>query len=54
MKKSRSIHKNALQIGILGCMAERLKTQLLEKEQCIDVGKLNSNLKLYINIIMQY
>lgn len=26
-------------IGVLGCMAERLKTQLLEKEQIVDVGK---------------
>lgn len=25
------------QIGVLGCMAERLKTQLLEKEKCVDV-----------------
>lgn len=25
------------QVGILGCMAERLKTQLLEKERSVDV-----------------
>lgn len=39
MKRNRSIKKKGgpLQIGILGCMAERLKTQLLEKEQWVDV-----------------
>lgn len=26
-----------LKIGVLGCMAERLKTQLVEKEKCVDV-----------------
>lgn len=26
-----------LQVGVLGCMAERLKTQLLEKEKTVDV-----------------
>lgn len=39
MKKKRSVKKGPLQIGILGCMAERLKTKLLEKEQLVDVGK---------------
>lgn len=44
MKKKRSSKKGPLQIGILGCMAERLKTKLLEKEQLVDVGELtNSN-----------
>ena len=40
MKKKRSAKKGVFQIGILGCMAERLKTQLLEKEQLVDVGKI--------------
>lgn len=40
MKKKRSPNKGAFQIGILGCMAERLKTKLLEKEQLVDVGEL--------------
>lgn len=31
------------QVGVLGCMAERLKTQLLEKEQSVDIGKLSYN-----------
>lgn len=31
-KKSRG-----LQVGVLGCMAERLKTQLLEEEKTVDV-----------------
>ena len=35
-KKKRSKHK-PLQIGILGCMAERLKTKLLEKEKLVDI-----------------
>lgn len=26
-----------LQVGVLGCMAERLKTDLLEKERSVDV-----------------
>lgn len=37
MKKKRAKRKGPLQIGILGCMAERLKTKLLEKEQLVDV-----------------
>lgn len=38
VKKKRIRHH--LKIGILGCMAERLKTQLIEKEQAVDLGKL--------------
>ncbi|GAB6026727.1 CDK5 regulatory subunit associated protein 1 [Chamberlinius hualienensis] len=30
-------NKSPVKIGILGCMAERLKTKLLERENCIDV-----------------
>lgn len=37
MKRNRSKRKGPLQVGVLGCMAERLKTQLLEKEQWVDV-----------------
>lgn len=33
----RDLAKHDLQIGVLGCMAERLKTDLLEKEQIVDV-----------------
>ncbi|XP_059609097.1 CDK5RAP1-like protein [Phlebotomus argentipes] len=33
----KSKRKSVLQIGILGCMAERLKTQVLEKERLVDV-----------------
>lgn len=32
--------RTQMRIGILGCMAERLKHQLLEKEQAIDLGEL--------------
>ncbi|XP_031626407.1 CDK5RAP1-like protein [Contarinia nasturtii] len=35
-RKRRSVGKN-YQVGILGCMAERLKTELLEKEKSVDV-----------------
>ncbi|XP_055909121.1 CDK5RAP1-like protein [Eupeodes corollae] len=37
LKTKRSKKKSPLQIAVLGCMAERLKTQLLEKEQWVDV-----------------
>lgn len=37
MKRQRAHRRGPLQVGILGCMAERLKEQLLEKEQCVDV-----------------
>ncbi|XP_061387157.1 CDK5RAP1-like protein [Musca vetustissima] len=37
MKEKRSVKKGPLQITVLGCMAERLKQQLLEKEKCVDV-----------------
>lgn len=37
MKKKRSKKKERLQIGILGCMAERLKTKIIEKEREIDI-----------------
>lgn len=33
----RDLAKHDLQIGVLGCMAERLKTDLLEKEKIVDV-----------------
>ncbi|KAH8382463.1 hypothetical protein KR009_003688 [Drosophila setifemur] len=37
MKTKRSSRRHPLQLTLLGCMAERLKEQLLEKEQCVDV-----------------
>lgn len=37
MKEKRSVKKGPLQITVLGCMAERLKQKLLEKEKCVDV-----------------
>ncbi|KAL1115784.1 hypothetical protein AAG570_006074 [Ranatra chinensis] len=39
LKRSRSQKKNfpPLQIGILGCMAERLKSELVEKERSVDL-----------------
>ncbi|XP_005185687.2 CDK5RAP1-like protein [Musca domestica] len=37
MKEKRSSKKGPLQITVLGCMAERLKQQLLEKEKNVDV-----------------
>ncbi|KAK9505050.1 hypothetical protein O3M35_009200 [Rhynocoris fuscipes] len=39
LKRTRLLHKNKpqLKIGILGCMAERLKEKLIEKERIIDL-----------------
>ncbi|XP_055383315.1 CDK5RAP1-like protein [Condylostylus longicornis] len=37
IKNNRSVKKGPLQIGILGCMAERLKTEVLEKEKWVDI-----------------
>lgn len=36
-KKKRKTVGKVYQVGILGCMAERLKTDLLEKEKSVDV-----------------
>lgn len=41
--KRRRVIKNKqhpVKIGILGCMAERLKEKLIEKEKAVDVGVL--------------
>lgn len=35
--KHKKKNKPGMIVGVLGCMAERLKTQLLEKEQIIDI-----------------
>lgn len=35
--KSTKKHKPELKVGILGCMAERLKKQLLEEEKLVDI-----------------
>lgn len=37
LKKNRPKKAGQLQIGILGCMAERLKSQIVEKESNVDV-----------------
>lgn len=37
LKKGRSKKQGPLQIGILGCMAERLKTKIVEKEKSVDI-----------------
>ncbi|KAA0708006.1 CDK5 regulatory subunit-associated protein 1 [Triplophysa tibetana] len=37
LKKRRPKHEPPLKIGVLGCMAERLKTELLERERLVDV-----------------
>lgn len=37
MKAKRSKKKGPLQIGLLGCMAERLKTKVLEEERSVDI-----------------
>lgn len=37
LKKRRPKHEAPLKIGVLGCMAERLKTELLEREKLVDV-----------------
>ncbi|KAL9703890.1 hypothetical protein quinque_007408 [Culex quinquefasciatus] len=37
MKERRESEGRALQVGVLGCMAERLKRQLVEKEGSVDV-----------------
>ncbi|XP_061583943.1 CDK5 regulatory subunit-associated protein 1 [Cololabis saira] len=37
MKKKRLKTRSPMKIGILGCMAERLKTELLEREKLVDV-----------------
>lgn len=37
MKKNRPAKHGPLQVAILGCMAERLKTDLLERERYVDV-----------------
>lgn len=38
-KNTRSINHGPLQIGVLGCMAERIKTKFLEEEKIVDIGK---------------
>lgn len=39
LKKKRT--RRPLKIGILGCMAERLKEKLIEKEKAVDLGIFN-------------
>ena len=36
-KKSAKVFRPTLKVGILGCMAERLKSQILTKENVVDV-----------------
>ena len=35
--KKQKLHKSELIIGILGCMAERLKSKFLEEEKLVDL-----------------
>ncbi|XP_073682046.1 mitochondrial tRNA methylthiotransferase CDK5RAP1 [Garra rufa] len=37
LKKRSQKHKTSLKIGVLGCMAERLKSKLLEQEKLVDI-----------------
>ncbi|XP_003973777.1 mitochondrial tRNA methylthiotransferase CDK5RAP1 [Takifugu rubripes] len=37
MKKKRLKSQSPMKIGILGCMAERLKTEVLEREKLVDI-----------------
>lgn len=37
LRKNRSKKAGPLQIGILGCMAERLKTKIIERDSAVDV-----------------
>ncbi|TRY82614.1 hypothetical protein DNTS_032566 [Danionella cerebrum] len=37
LKRKTPTHKTPLKLGVLGCMAERLKTELLEREKMVDV-----------------
>lgn len=39
LKKRQAKLNRQVKIGVLGCMAERLKHKLLEKEQAVDIGK---------------
>lgn len=38
IKKNRSTKHGPFQVAILGCMAERLKVEILEKEKWVDIG----------------
>lgn len=37
LRRTKKLERRNIQVGVLGCMAERLKTQLLEKEKSVDV-----------------
>ncbi|CAF4448269.1 unnamed protein product, partial [Adineta steineri] len=37
IKKTRSPYAPPFQVGVLGCMAERLKEKLIEREKIVDV-----------------
>lgn len=50
MKKGRSLRKGPFQVAVLGCMAERLKTDLLEREKWVDVGTFGLIQTLYIRM----
>lgn len=39
IKRNRSAKHGPFQVAILGCMAERLKVEILEKEKWVDIGK---------------
>ncbi len=37
LKRKRSSKQTPLKVGVLGCMAERLKTKLLETDKMVDL-----------------
>lgn len=43
LKRRQAKLNHQVKIGILGCMAERLKHKLLEKERAVDIGKNYQN-----------
>lgn len=52
-KRRRAVSKlrdRPLKIGVLGCMAERLKEKLIEKEKSVDIGKLGKNPRNILNV----
>lgn len=38
-RRALAKHNKSVKIGVLGCMAERLKEKLIEREKSVDIGK---------------